>query len=543
MKIYIFGSNGMLGTYLYSYLKNEFEVIPISRKEFDLNDDFSLIFEKYHFNDDDVVINAAGIIKQRNYSPRELIRINSVFPQFLSTLDCNVIHITTDCVFSGKDGFYDEDSLHDCLDDYGKSKSLGENNDLTIIRTSIIGEEIYNKKSLLEWVRGNRGKEINGYLNHFWNGVTCLELSKHVMDIIENKSYWKGVRHYFSPDIVSKYQLVSYINEIYELEITVNPVMEKYCNRSISTKYNSPIVIPIKEQIKELKEYGLISKLVSNRDKLKNFPTLNFISVEGCENRRKILYEKCQKYGITSIREHTYKRYEDENLVIELGDYPFEEYRPEYLSAFTSHFRAIKEWYQNTDEPYAIFCEDDIDFETVEYWNFTWDDFFNNLPTEWQCVQLNLTREPGTMFKFFNPSIKLRIRCYCDWSCACYLLTREHAKNLLDAYYPNETFSFSEYVGIDKPFRWQLDPVLMSSFIKPVIENYIYTVFGGEFTETINRCYIFTFPLFLVDNKIESIVWQEANYDYSHESILNWWKTTGKYLKIEDITNPNYFYG
>ncbi len=127
MKVFIFGANGMLGRYLVQYLSSDFEVIPITRKEIDLQKNFSLIVEKYNFKSDDVIINAAGIIKQREYSPEELIRVNSLFPHFLSTLSCNVIHITTDCVFSGNDGFYTEDSLHDCLDDYGKSKSLGEN--------------------------------------------------------------------------------------------------------------------------------------------------------------------------------------------------------------------------------------------------------------------------------------------------------------------------------------------------------------------------------------------------------------------------------
>lgn len=257
MRVFIFGASGMLGRYVTKYLSSEFEVVPITRNEIDLQQDFSLISEKYDFQSDDVIVNAAGIIKQRNYSPEELIRVNSLFPHFLSTLNCNVIHITTDCVFSGKDGSYTEDSFHDCLDDYGKSKSLGENHNLTIIRTSIIGEELQNKKSLIEWVKSNQNTTINGYLNHFWNGVTCLELSKHIAYIIWNKSYWKGVRHYHSPDTVSKYQLVSYINEVYELNNTVKPVMSQYCDRSLLTNYSSPVIMEIREQLLEQKEFTL----------------------------------------------------------------------------------------------------------------------------------------------------------------------------------------------------------------------------------------------------------------------------------------------
>lgn len=257
MRVFIFGASGMLGTYLVRYLKNFYEVISITRNEINLNEDFSLITKKYKFNSDDVIINAAGIIKQRNYSPQELIRVNSLFPHFLSTIDCNVIHITTDCVFSGKKGSYNEQSFHDCLDDYGKSKSLGENNLLTIIRTSIIGEELQNKKSLVEWIKSNKNTKINGYINHFWNGVTCLELSKYIFTIIESGDYWKGIRHCFSLDTVSKYQLVSYINQIYELNNTVNPIMSDYCDRSLTSMYDNKIKKTILEQIIEMKEFGL----------------------------------------------------------------------------------------------------------------------------------------------------------------------------------------------------------------------------------------------------------------------------------------------
>lgn len=257
MKIFIFGSNGMLGSYLVQYLGSIYDVVPITRKDVDLNEDFSLISKKYNFDSCDVVINAAGIIKQRNFKSEELIKVNSLFPHFLSTLECNVIHITTDCVFSGKKGSYYEDSLHDCLDDYGKSKSLGECCDLTIIRTSIIGEEKHNKKSLIEWVKSNKNSTISGYLNHFWNGVTCLELSKQIESIINSNQYWKGVRHYHSPNTVSKYELVSCINKIYELDNNVNPIMAEYCDRSLKTRYDTLVKKTIEEQILEMKQFNL----------------------------------------------------------------------------------------------------------------------------------------------------------------------------------------------------------------------------------------------------------------------------------------------
>ena len=264
MKIYLFGSNGMLGSYIHNYLNGTHQIIPLTRKELDLSKVDVSKFKNYITNivtKDDLIINAAGVIKQRDYNLLDMILVNSVFPNILAQikteLKCNVIHITTDCVFNGKFGEYTEDDSHDCLDDYGKSKSLGENVINTNIRTSIIGEEKYNKKSLLEWVISNKGKTINGYENHLWNGVTCLELSKQIKQIIINKKYWAGTRHIFSPNTVSKFELTNIINEIYNLNITVNKFnTNNKCYRNLKTIYNNPVLLNLYDQIKEMKEFN-----------------------------------------------------------------------------------------------------------------------------------------------------------------------------------------------------------------------------------------------------------------------------------------------
>ncbi len=167
MKIVIFGSNGMLGSYLKRYLSATYEVLALTRADIDLSDtdEKALVsFLRERVFPGDILINAAGIIKQRGGNDvSEMIKLNSLFPhtlaKFRKEVACQVIHITTDCVFSGVRGGYIETDAHDCLDDYGKSKSLGENQSIMNIRTSIIGEEKFNKKSLLEWVISNKGKE------------------------------------------------------------------------------------------------------------------------------------------------------------------------------------------------------------------------------------------------------------------------------------------------------------------------------------------------------------------------------------------------
>lgn len=273
MKIYIFGSNGMLGNYVKSYLSKSYEIIELTRKEYDLSklsiDSLSDLFQLKNLQKYDIIINCAGVIpqasKQRGLNTRIYFTINSIFPVILSQIcdkfEAKMIHITTDCVFSGKDGKYDENSLHDEINDYGMSKSLGELCKATILRTSIIGEEVNNKRSLVEWVFSNKNNNINGYKNHMWNGVTCLQLSKIIRTIIQNNNYWNGVRHIFSPRTVSKYELVSMINETYDLQITINPFdAEIRSDKSISTIYeiNHEFNIPdLKEQIEEMKEYKL----------------------------------------------------------------------------------------------------------------------------------------------------------------------------------------------------------------------------------------------------------------------------------------------
>lgn len=262
MKVIILGSNGMLGNYLKTYLSKKYDVIALTRKDIDFSaDEFHIINSlRTIINKGDVIINACGVLKQREYNTLDMIMVNSVLPHILAKLKeqtkCEVIHITTDCVFSGAKGLYLETDKHDCIDDYGKTKSLGENTTLTNIRTSIIGQEKFNKKSLLEWVRSNKGNTIDGYDNHLWNGVTCLELAKYIESIITTNSYWLGVRHVFSPNTVSKFELIHMINDIYDLDLTINKKStDTPCYRNLSSLLTGVISKSLYNQIEDLKEY------------------------------------------------------------------------------------------------------------------------------------------------------------------------------------------------------------------------------------------------------------------------------------------------
>lgn len=271
MKILLFGSNGMLGNYVNSYLSKSSEIISLTRKDYDLSklsiDSLTELLNSKNIEKGDIVINCAGVIpqasKQRGLNTRLYFTINSLFPVILSQIcdkfEAKMIHVTTDCVFSGKDGNYHEDSVHDEINDYGMSKSLGELCNATIIRTSIIGEEVYNKRSLLEWVKSNKNKEINGYKNHYWNGVTCLQLAKIIETIIKSSNFWHGIRHICSPRSVSKYELVSIINDTYKLNIKINEYYtDDKVDKTIQSKYDKEFDIPdLVEQIQETKLFKL----------------------------------------------------------------------------------------------------------------------------------------------------------------------------------------------------------------------------------------------------------------------------------------------
>jgi len=268
MKVIIFGSNGMLGNYLKTFLSKSYTIIPFTREDYDIesNDIIKLgNLIKNVMDDDTIIVNCAGVIPQRNSigNYKKYLSVNTMFPHFLNQLSheysMKFIHITTDCVYNGEKGNYNEEAQHNEQSLYGLSKSLGEPNNACIIRTSIIGEELSNKKSLLEWVLSNKTQEINGYANHYWNGITCLTLSEIIEQIINKKLYWSGVRHIFSPNIVTKYELCSYINELYQLETNIIKTEAPiYCNKSLTSLYNQLFKIDdIKIQIEKQRIYGV----------------------------------------------------------------------------------------------------------------------------------------------------------------------------------------------------------------------------------------------------------------------------------------------
>lgn len=164
------------------------------------------------------------------------------------------------CVYNGNKGGYDEESIHDSEDIYGRSKSLGEPENASVIRTSIIGEEKFNQLSLIEWVKSNKGNIVNGFVNHTWNGITCLEFAKVCEMMIKENLFWKSVKHVHSPTVVTKCDLVEAISRIYDLEVEVTPTeTDNHCFRDLKS-IRDDIVIEVPElytQIEEIRKFKI----------------------------------------------------------------------------------------------------------------------------------------------------------------------------------------------------------------------------------------------------------------------------------------------
>lgn len=226
MKVIIFGANGMAGHMIALYLMEQgHDVTGFVKCK---NNRFPCI-EGNAFNTEqireilwtaqyDLAVNCIGILnKCVDAQLAEGIYINSVFPhlleEYLAKTDTKLIHISSDCVFSGKTGHYKENSCPDAASYYGKTKALGElleNKSLTF-RTSIVGPELKRDGiGLFHWFMTQSGS-VDGYAKAIWSGVTTLELAKVISDTAEQKL--TGLYHLVNNTTISKYELLCLFNQ------------------------------------------------------------------------------------------------------------------------------------------------------------------------------------------------------------------------------------------------------------------------------------------------------------------------------------------
>lgn len=272
-KVLIIGSKGMAGHMIKEYLSQKgYDVYETFRekeeKNLEANEFYLDAFDKEKLEEilkkvkPDFVINCIGILNQfAENNPDIAIYVNGYFPHYLDRLSekygYKLIHITTDCVFSGKKGNYTEDDFRDADSYYGRSKAIGEvNNNRTLtFRTSIIGPDI-NKDGigLFNWFMKQEGK-IKGYSNVFWSGVTTLELAKAIeASFSQNIS---GIVHLVNNEKISKYNLLKLFSKYMNKDIEIEKYEDYYSDKSlIRTKEDFSYKVPNYEKmIEELSEW------------------------------------------------------------------------------------------------------------------------------------------------------------------------------------------------------------------------------------------------------------------------------------------------
>lgn len=200
------------------------------------------------------VVNCVGVVKQRDaaHSPIPSIMINALLPHRLaaevSGWGGRLIHFSTDCVFSGRKGRYREDDPSDAEDLYGRSKYLGEvtvPNALTL-RTSIIGRELAEHRSLLDWFLSQNGKKVRGFRRVIYSGITTNEMAEVVTRVIRDCPHLTGLYQVVSEPI-SKYELLGLIRDAYGLDLELEADDREVSDRSMvgerfrqATGYNAP---------------------------------------------------------------------------------------------------------------------------------------------------------------------------------------------------------------------------------------------------------------------------------------------------------------
>jgi GR25 family glycosyltransferase involved in LPS biosynthesis len=235
-------------------------------------------------------------------------------------------------------------------------------------------------------------------------------------------------------------------------------------------------------------------------------PKPNIINLKECVDRREYTIREFSKLGVIDLEFHTYVRYEDSNIKM-YGN-------PDAKGCFTSHLLTIKKWVDTSQDAVGIFFEDDVDFETVQHWNFTFQEFVDSLESDWQAVQLCGIYEN-------KPNMYTRRRTPWDHGIQCYMLKREYAEKLVAFYFDRE--GYIEYK--------------MPGGLGPSVENNVLNGFGTTYT----------FPLFnhnINDFKSENVNPCVKNYNqqtepsiYSYKFIKIWWEHKGSKLSLREIND------
>ena len=246
-------------------------------------------------------------------------------------------------------------------------------------------------------------------------------------------------------------------------------------------------------------------------NKLKGMPLPNVINLKECEDRRIYMRNELTKYGQIEPKFYQYDRYEDSNVKAFCDDM----IKPYWVDkgTTTSHLLTIKSWLEDTDDDVGLFMEDDVDFSTIEHWNFEFEELIERMGTKWGALQLAIVHES-------HPNMTPRKREQQDHGLQCYMLKRKYASKLVKFYFDqgDDTIHYRMPVGaalsLENAVLWGFDRV-------------------------------YTFPLFnhnVNQFKSKNIFSPDAQVDASVQSyhvIRSWWENTGRNLSLDEIFDGN----
>jgi GR25 family glycosyltransferase involved in LPS biosynthesis len=251
-----------------------------------------------------------------------------------------------------------------------------------------------------------------------------------------------------------------------------------------------------------------------NKNVIEDFPVVNCISLEECESRRSVLIDSFKKYNIDNVRFLLSKRYSESDDKIE-GKHAHT-LNEGTAGCCVSHLKNIKQWLETSNDEYGFFCEDDLSLETVQYWDKTWKEFIDNLPQDWDCIQLLTIRKDKL-------SLSIRERIWDDWSATAYILKRSYAEKIISNYYIEETFKLE----LPEP----------NSGIQPLIENLLFTI-GKTYTvslfvENIN----FESTFVETDTDVDAATLHKNNHIIAAQKTLSLWrnKVKGKQTTAKEL--------
>jgi dTDP-4-dehydrorhamnose reductase len=256
MRVLILGASGMLGHAAFQVLSgmSGLKVLGASRSAVDLGEGSRArllsgvdalqpddLHRAFAWARPEVVVNAVGLVKQLENAadPLVTVPVNTLLPHRLKLL-CGVagarlVHVSTDCVFTGSKGGYTEEDVTDALDLYGVSKRLGEVDapHAITLRTSIIGRELRTRHGLVEWFL-NAGPAVAGFRQAVFSGLTTVELARVIGEFVIPRPELSGV-HHVSVEPINKFDLLKLLNQAYGLDRTITPDDKLVIDRSLNS--------------------------------------------------------------------------------------------------------------------------------------------------------------------------------------------------------------------------------------------------------------------------------------------------------------------